>query len=63
MKKEYTRPAIVKVELNHEQAILGVCSASSNAPKGGTPPTACLVGGCKAYNRGTSRDQDSGASS
>lgn len=26
-KKEYTIPGLVKVELNHEQAVLGVCSA------------------------------------
>lgn len=28
-KKKYTKPSIVKVELKHEQAVLGVCAADA----------------------------------
>ena len=36
MKKQYTTPTIVRVELNHEQAILGACSGNALAdPKTG----------------------------
>lgn len=56
MKKQYTRPTIVKVELNHEQAILGTCSSGVTNVKGSTTFHLCSsVGqGCKDYKTGGS---------
>ena len=47
MKKKYTKPGIVKVELNHEQAILGVCSSGASTSKG---QTVYCTPACKAIN-------------
>lgn len=59
MKKKYTKPTLVKVDLNHEQAVLGTCSATTtnlrNAPTG----TLC-TGSCKSKNSGSA---DSAAAS
>lgn len=60
MKKKYTKPSIVKVELNHEQAILGTCSTDITDIKESDPvycrgtPSAQL---CKQH----STSGDSGA--
>lgn len=53
MKKQYTRPTIVKVELNHEQAILGTCSTGITVPKTPAPPNYCsATPDCKNYKGG-----------
>ena len=36
MKKRYTRPSIVKVKLNHEQAVLGQCSSGVSSARNST---------------------------
>lgn len=41
MKKEYTKPTVVKVKLNHEQAVLGVCSSTAADTSSATPSGAC----------------------
>ena len=61
MKREYTRPAIVKVDLNHEQAILGACSSIATTAKDAVL-SFCIAGACKADDR-TSKDADSTGSS
>jgi len=50
--KRYTRPMVVKVELNHEQAVLGTCSngitdGKQNNTAGGCSPASPT---CKASN-------------
>lgn len=37
MRKKYTKPALIKVELNHEQAVLGACSAGAASNRQGSP--------------------------
>jgi hypothetical protein len=59
MKKQYTRPTIVKVELNQEQAILGTCAIGITNPKTPALPNLCsITPDCKNYKSG-----DSGATS
>lgn len=41
-KKPYSAPQLTRVELNHEQAILSVCSAATTAPNATNG-----AGGCK----------------
>jgi hypothetical protein len=45
-KKSYSPPQLVRVELNHEQAILSVCSTTATNLKAGTTQT-CQSGKCK----------------
>src|SRR3989442_1933167 len=44
-KKAYSRPAIVRVKLNPEQAVLGTCAASGSSLSQGGAGRACVVGG------------------
>ena len=46
-KKPYTTPQIVRVELNHKQAILTVCSTAATNLMTGGAATGCRVGNCK----------------
>lgn len=48
-KKKYTKPGIVKVELNHEQAVLGTCSTLVATRVAGT--LGCLGNECRQSNR------------
>lgn len=64
MKKKYTKPSIVKVELKHEQAVLGTCSSGATTMWDNSAMGYCKVhghGGCKQWDR--SGGTDSGASS
>ncbi len=45
-KKKYTKPTVIKVELNHEQAILGTCSSTGTSVSQSNP-SVCKAGGCK----------------
>lgn len=46
-KKPYTAPQIFRVELNHEQAVISVCSTTSSNAMAGGAGTGCRSGGCK----------------
>jgi hypothetical protein len=56
-KKSYSAPRLVRVELNHEQAILSVCSTAATTLQAGTT-NRCRRGGCKkaGSTSGTSDD-------
>ncbi len=65
-KKSYTTPQILRVQLNHEQAVLSVCSSgvgsiSTNSPlsssfcRSGTPI-------CKRYSNASGGDDNTGRS-
>ena len=60
-KKAYSRPAIVRVKLNPEQAVLGTCAASGSSLSQGGAGRACVVGGCRQSNRFTGADSGSGS--
>ena len=45
-KKSYSAPQLVRVELNHEQAILSVCSTTAMTVYAGTT-TRCRSNNCK----------------
>ena len=49
-KKPYSVPQLVQVELNHEQAILSVCSTAATNLMTGGAATGCRVGNCKNGN-------------
>lgn len=58
-KKKYTKPTIVKVELNHEQAVLGTCSSSADKPDDGGASTCYGVHGtCKTGQTGYTGDSN-----
>ena len=58
-KKKYTKPTIVKVELNHEQAVLGACSADSATTENSDSNGYCKPhGGCKANTSSGGTDTD-----
>jgi len=60
-KKKYTKPTVINVELNHEQAVLGTCSSGITGLKtGGLPECSITAGGCKQY---TATKGDSAATS
>lgn len=40
--KKYTKPIVVKVELNHEQAVLGTCSSKTTTEMQDSVPNLCL---------------------
>lgn len=46
-KRAYVTPQIYRVGLNHEQAILSVCSVSAANPKAGGGSASCRSGNCK----------------
>jgi hypothetical protein len=62
-KKNYTKPSIVKVKLDHKQAVLGTCSSTSptGTSDGNTTSGYCKAHGCKQQT--ASGGIDSGASS
>lgn len=53
MKKKYTTPGIVKVELKPEQAVLGQCSTGVTAASTAANRTCDAGIPCKAYHRST----------
>jgi len=62
-KRVYTKPVILRVQLNHEQAVLSVCSTRASTGRTGStstcqfPPTNCRRYPC------SNRDDDSSGSS
>ena len=58
-KKPYSAPQLVRVELNHEQAILSVCSTVATTMQAGTT-NRCRRFGCKKAG-GTSGTADDNA--
>nr|MBI3612025.1 hypothetical protein [Nitrospirota bacterium] len=50
-RKAYSPPQVVRVELNHEQAILSVCSLTAATAAPGTTAK-CRNGGCKKAGGG-----------
>lgn len=72
-KKSYSAPALYRVDLNHEQAILSACSLATNSmvansTRGCRPPGVCeppgTPGGCKRsmFTSGKCRDKGPRAS-
>ena len=61
-KKSYSPPQLVRVELNHEQAILSVCSTSAGTAMVGGAATNCRSGSCKNGNNGVGADNAARAS-
>jgi hypothetical protein len=61
-KKKYTKPTVIKADLNHEQAVLGACSASSVSIEDSTM-NYCVVSGCKQWDGHGSMNDDSTGSS
>lgn len=57
-KKSYSPPQLVRVELNHEQAILSVCSTLAANLMAGTT-NRCRNGGCKKAGSTTGTADDS----
>jgi len=49
---EYTRPTIVKVELKHEQAILGTCATGAATLEDVGGPKCRISKNCKQDNTG-----------
>ena len=60
-KKAYSRPAVVRVKLNPEQAVLGACSTSGSGLSNGNNGGACVVGGCRKSNRFQGSDGGAGS--
>ncbi len=62
-KKAYTQPAIVRVKLNPEQAVLGICSTRSRSTsQGNFGGGICLTDGrCRGSLRTTGADNMSGS--
>jgi hypothetical protein len=60
-KKAYSRPAIVRVKLNPEQAVLGACSSSGTSLSNGGAGKSCVIGGCRQSNRFQNADSGSGS--
>jgi len=52
MKKNYTKPGVVKVKLSIEQAVLGTCSSDGISLLDGSPSNGCAAGGCKQKAHG-----------
>jgi len=52
-KKKYTTPGIVKVELKHEQAVLGQCSTGTTQASSGAAKSCDSAAACRAHNRTT----------
>ena len=50
-KNLYVAPQIIRVELNHEQAILSVCSVSATTLSNGGN-SSCRSGSCKNHTGG-----------
>ena len=50
--KKYTKPIVVKVELNHEQAVLGTCSGGIDQTKDSALNQCCNVSPnkCKQFS-------------
>lgn len=51
-KKSYNVPHLIRVELNHEQAILSVCSLTAATAMAGATKK-CRNGGCKKSGGGS----------
>jgi len=60
-KKAYTRPAIVRVRLSPEQAVLGACSTQGINLSNGNNGGACDIGACRKANRFQNADGTAGS--
>jgi hypothetical protein len=60
-KKAYSRPTIVRVKLNPEQAVLGACSTVGSGLSNNNNGGACVVGGCRKSNRFAGSDGTAGS--
>ena len=60
-KKAYSRPAMVRVKLNPEQAVLGQCSGSGSGLSNNNNGGACVTGGCRKANRFQGTDSGAGS--
>ncbi len=60
-KKAYSRPTMVRVKLNPEQAVLGACSTSGSGLSNNNAGGACLPGGCRKATRFQGSDGGAGS--
>lgn len=60
-KKAYSRPTIVRVKLNPEQAVLGACSSVGANLTNNNNGGACNVGSCRKANRFSGADSGAGS--
>lgn len=66
VKRVYTKPTILKVQLNHEQAVLAACSTNAGGnPRRGSSSLICnpTSGGRPCRKDSSSSGQDSKATS
>ncbi len=52
-KKTYSKPTILRVQLNHEQAVLSVCSTTFTNLSRTRGALWCRIMGCRKSNGGT----------
>jgi len=52
-KKPYSTPTILRVQLNHEQAVLSVCSTTFTDLSRISGALWCRINGCRKSNGGT----------
>ena len=60
-KKAYSRPTIVRVKLNPEQAVLGTCSSVGSGLSNNNAGGACNTGSCRKANRFQGADSTAGS--
>jgi len=60
-KKAYSRPTMVRVKLNPEQAVLGACSTSGSGLSNNNAGGACNTGSCRKANRFQGADSGAGS--
>lgn len=62
--KKYTKPLVVKVELNHEQAVLAACHALATGLSSSDPAGYCVWADikCKQYSTLTGKEDHAATS-
>ena len=63
-KRPYTPPTIIRVKLEHQQAVLAACSTTATTLSQSSASLRCQpVGGLNCRKHGTARNRDSNATS
>jgi hypothetical protein len=60
-RKAYSRPTMVRVKLNPEQAVLGACSSSGSGLSNNNNGGACIPAACRKSNRFQGADGGAGS--
>ncbi len=63
IRKRYEPPQLFRVDLNHEQAILSICSTGTNVPNNAANPRSCKHQGGGACKKDNSNGGNSGPKS